>query len=113
VSRISHLLNITVNVERKTEPQDDYGYVSNSYSTNLSSIKARRHRLRETREILNDKHTYIITDEFHFDPGQDIKEGDRIVYDSQYFNIVFYDNPHDLSYFTIAQCSLLKDESNG
>lgn len=113
MSRITHLLNITVNTKRQSQSTDDYGNVSDGPPSNLTSEPARRHRLREARVINDDKRTYVITDEFHFEPGTDVIEGDIIIYDSQEFSVYFVDNPHGLSWFLIAQCEALKGNYNG
>ena len=112
MSKISHLLNISVVIQRKTQSVDDYGNYKDTYTTS-STVNSRRSALNGTQILANQKLGFETTDKFFFDESVDILTSDRVYYGSEYYQVMFNDNPQDLDYFKVAVCNRLKGETNG
>lgn len=106
---LADCINITVNVERLTEDTTN-GEVSKEWAVNLTSQGSRKRQLSGREQQTNSRVGFTAEDVFYFDTAPDIKEGDRIVYDSQYYYIGRVYNPHESNEFLQVYTGTIVDQ---
>ena len=102
-------LNLSVTTQRLTESVSN-GRISKSWANNLTSQSTRKRQLNGDEIRTNSRVGFTAEDVWYFNSAPDIVEGDRIVYDSQYYYIGRVYNPHELDEFIQVYTGTVKDQ---
>lgn len=88
---IINLLNITVDVERPTVTQGDYGEQVKTWETQISSMPCRLQRKRASERIYGDRETLMSDYTGFCEVSNSIQGADRVSYNSEYYLVTGID----------------------
>ena len=88
---VENLFNIKVNVERPAEAIDDYGINAKTFATQITDMPARLQRRKASEVIYADRDTVLSDYVLYCGTENSIEANDRILYDSEYYQIVGID----------------------
>jgi len=95
---IDNLYNITVDIQRPTMSQDDYGAQVKTWTDLFKNVKGRLQRKGAREVIFADKDTVWSDYTFYCSPMIAISNKDRIEYDGRYFMVRGTDNANQMNH---------------